>query len=200
MINKDGKGRFMSEDRRLWIADWFLLYVITEQVCVIKGFHHQNCVGGWIFVFSSWMQPTQRKKVKKQENQLEVVATVSTTEIGNVETLNEMWAELTGWTWCKQKKKGCQKFSWEVRDKSVSFFQFLISMRSDLPHPLSLLPVPLLRNTIRVGKVTKYNLATLSERHSFSLEICLSASLRGYAWRNFDSPGEGLQRCWDGMC
>lgn len=80
MNNNDGKGTFMSEDRRPWIAGRFLLHVITEPACFIKGFYHQNCAGGGIFVFRSWKKSTQKKKVKKLENHLEAVATVSTTE------------------------------------------------------------------------------------------------------------------------
>lgn len=43
-----------------------------------------------LFVFLSWRKSTQEKKVKKQENQLEVGTTVSTAKTENIERLNEM--------------------------------------------------------------------------------------------------------------
>lgn len=79
-------------------------------------------------------------------------------------------------------------------------------MRSDLPHPPSRLPAPLLRGRALhlVGKFTKHNLATLSHTAPLifprDLPICQQwVTLLGHSHRNSDSAGERLPHYWDGM-
>lgn len=66
------------------------------------------------------MEEVNTKKVKKQENQLEIVATVSTTEKQNIERLNEVWEACWRWqNWeirndASQKEEGV-KFIWDGR-------------------------------------------------------------------------------------
>ena len=107
-------------------------------------------------------------------------------------------AESTDWKGSNQKKKKKSEIQLGLREKRGSLFQFLISMRSNLPHPLSLLLALLWRSRVLdlVCKFTKYDLAT-SQLHSSSpwdLPICrLSCSCRSP-----DSAGEGLYHHWLG--
>lgn len=148
-MNSDNRiGGFMSEDRKPWIAVRLLLHVMIDQVCLsvcfIKGFQQQNSVGAWVFVFSSWRKPTQKKKGgEPQKNQVEVVTSYNNRNWvhGDAEwvVLGMLTVELTDWIWCKQTKRGVlEKFSLGKRVKNVCFFWFLISVRSDLPHLLIL--------------------------------------------------------------
>lgn len=80
---------------------------------------------------------------------------------------------LTDWLWCMQKIS-----SWVSGRRVLAFSSSRFSMRSYLPHRLSLLPAPLLRSRVflnLVCKFTRETSATLSWLHSFSLEICPSA-------------------------
>lgn len=197
MNNNEGKGRFLSEDRRLWIADWFLLHVITDRVCFIKGFHHRNCAGGWIFVFRSRRKSTQKKKVKKQENQLEIVAAVSTTETGNIERPYELWEAGRQPNWQIGYDEAAKMRASEIQ-LGKSGMRVLVVSSPSFPREaihLALSQLYLLHSweaefLYLVAKCIKSNPATLSQLRSFSLEICPSANGAP------DSVGEELRHCW----
>lgn len=165
----------MSEDRKPWIAGWFLLHNDDRSglfVCLIKGFRHLHC-GGWIFVFSSWRNPTLNKKGEKQKNQLEVVAIVTTTEIEYTDRLNEMCEACWQRNWQigydgSKQKEGCRRNSAWVRGIRVFAFSSSWFPWEAIYLTLSFLPAPLLRSRVLylVCKFTKYNLANLSQLHS----------------------------------